>query len=279
MAVSVPRVRDRRDRSVGHLPDTPGFRRRHLLLAGLLAAHLPGLAVLAVVTGGAAHDVLVEAAVVLVAVTAGAFLEVSARLRTLALTAGLLWCSVVVGLLTAGVVAGAPHAALVGLLAAPNLGACWRTSPRATAHDGIGPQGAGASDRDHEPDGQRLVEVQEVYTGVWSAHRLVRPRTRLLRLPDQAPDGPSRSVEEVAAADGAPSAAPPAASADEQPAATGADEVGDEAAPETGTAAAAEASRRDPDLTREVLEALHLSTVEETSALDGREHATTGPRG
>lgn len=279
MAVSASRVRSRW--SAGHLPDTPGFRRRHRVLASMLALHLPALGALAVLTGGAVHDVLVEAAIVVLALAVGAFLDTSPRLRSLALTAGLLWCSVVVGLLTATVVWAVLHAATVGLLAAAHVGASWR-SPRSSLaaepergaeRDGAGPappvaDGHDGGRGDENADG--LVEVQEVYTGVWSAQHLVRPRTRLIHLPERPPEQ-SPTITPTAHEEHATTIVP-----DPAPEA-GADPVDQHGASASDIAAAEPAASRDPDLTREVLEALHLGSVEEVPTSDALERVTTGP--
>ena len=255
MTVEAPRFRGRW--SVGNGPDSPGFRRRQRLLAALLALHLPGIAALAVVTGREPQEVLVQGAVVVVAIAIGAFLDISPRLRALALTGGLLWCSAVVGMLTGTVVTGALHAAAFGLLAAAHLGASWR-SPRAAKVD----QAAAAASDETEgaatpptPADEGLVEVQEVYTGVWSAKHLVRPTTRLVRV---EPVAEPEVVADLSVDAGAPS-------------------VEDEPAAPAAVANDAPATGRDHDLTHEVLEALHLGTVEPTPpAAAEPEHATSG---
>lgn len=277
MAMSAPRARGRWSQT--HSPDTPGFRRRHRLLALLLALHLPGLGALAVATGGEAHDVLVEGAVVLLALALGAFLDLSPRLRSLAITAGLLWSSAVVGLLTGTLVGGVLHAATVGLLAAAHVGASWRHPSQ------LGASSAAASDApaddvpdrpdEHDDRSQEgLVEIQELYTGVWSAQRLVRPRTRLVRAPERAPDEavPAPAEEPAPAAAGRGEPAARADVAEDVDRAETTDREATPTAPEGAPAAS-----RDPDLTREVLEALHLGAVEETPVRDVREHVSTGP--
>lgn len=274
MAMSAPRARGRWSQT--HSPDTPGFRRRHRLLALLLALHLPGLGALAVMTGGEAHDVLVEGAVVLLALALGALLDLSPRLRSLAITAGLLWSSAVVGLLTGTLVGGVLHAATVGLLAAAHVGASWRHPSQLGAPSAASDAPDDVPDRDDEhddPSQEGLVEVQELYTGVWSAQRLVRPRTRLVRAPERAPDEavPAPAEEPALAAAGHREPAERTDVAEDAERA----EAGPEAAPITPEAAPA--ASRDPDLTREVLEALHLGAVEETPVREVREHVSTGP--
>lgn len=272
MTLEAPGVAGRR--TAGSPPDSSGFRRRHRLLAAVLALHLPGLAALAVATGHEPHEILVEAAVVVLAIAVGAFLEIAARLRALALTAGLLWCSAAVGLLVGTVISTALHAAVFGLLAAAHVGASWRP-PRAeqaeesavAALDELDGPPAPADDaaQPAASSTDRLVEVQDVYTGVWSAKRLVRPTTRLVRLEPAA--------EPAAVTDVAPRAAEPAEPA--EPEVTRVDDDRAEPAPAAG-ATDAPAPPRDHELTREVLEALHLGTVEPTPAARTQEHATSG---
>lgn len=284
MAVSASRVPSRW--STGHLPDTPGFRRRHRTLAVLLALHLPAIGALAVLTGGAPQDVLVEGAVVVLALAVGAFLDISPRLRSLALTAGLLWSSAVVGLVSATVIWGVLHAATIGLLAAAHVGASWR-APRtgaATAPAGdpavgaVGADEAAATAQAGRDDG--LVEVQEVYTGVWSAQRLVRPRTRLIRLSEeptaQTPASEPPTADARPEPHGGPVDAPKPDAGDDgsaTPAAQRAATVEPSAA--TALGASAPEAGRDPDLTREVLEALHLGAVEPTPGRDARERVSS----
>lgn len=269
MTLEAPGVVGRR--TAGSSPDSPGFRRRHRLLAVVLALHLPGLAALAVATGHEPHEILVQAAVVVLAIAVGAFLEIAPRLRALALTGGLLWCSAAVGLLVGTVISGALHAAAFGLLAAAHVGASWRP-PRAAqaeesavaALDELEEPRAAADDvaPPTAPSTEGLVEVQEVYTGVWSAKRLVRPTTRLVRL--------EPATEPAAVTDVAPEAEEPA-----EPEVTRIDDDPAESAPPAG-APDAPAPPRDHELTREVLEALHLGTVEPTPPARTQEHATSG---
>jgi hypothetical protein len=254
MTVEASRFRGRW--SVGSVPDAPGFRRRQRLLAALLALHLPGMAALAVVTGREPHEVLVQGAVVVVAIAVGAFLDISPRLRALALTGGLLWCSGVVGMLTGTVVTGALHAAAFGLLAAAHLGASWRSPRPAEVDEAAGAQlDEPAADTPAAAADEQLVEVQEVYTGVWSAKHLVRPTTRLVRIEPTATAEPEVVADLSVDAEVAPVEVEPAAVA-----------VANDAPP----------AARDHELTREVLEALHLGTVEPAPAASAPEHATSG---
>ena len=255
MTVEAPRFRGRW--SVGSVPDSPGFRRRQRLLAVLLALHLPGLAGVAVLTGGAPSELLVPGAVVVLAIAIGGFLDISPRLRALALTGGLLWCSAVVGMLLGTVVSGVLHAAAFGLLAAAHLGSSWR-SPRPAEVEEVAQaplDEPGAADAAPAPADEGLVEVQEVYSGVWSAKQLVRPTTRLVRLAPAVDPEPANHVDadaEPPAVDAEPAVAGPVA--DEAPAAGG-----------------------DHELTLEVLEALHLGAVEPTPDAPAPAHATSGP--
>jgi hypothetical protein len=271
-------------RAVGRLPEDPGFRRRHRVLAWLLAVHLPALAGLAVLTGRLPSEALVEGAVVVVALAVGAFPDLSPRLRALALTVGLLWCSVVVGLFTATLVWGLLHGGIVGLMAAAHLGSAWRARPssppeeeseehpdqvRIRLHDSDVEQSLEVGVAERTVD-EHLVEVREIYTGVWSAKHLVRPRTRLVRLPtpsvtaDADGDGyaaPADAMTVEANGSATPHAATP--STGEEAHATQADLVPIVSEP------------RDPNLTREVLEALHLGATEEP-AHTPREHVSSG---
>jgi hypothetical protein len=253
MTVEAPRFRGRW--SVGSVPDSPGFRRRQRLLAVLLALHLPGLAALAVLTGREPHEVLVQGAVVVLAIAVGAFLDTSPRLRALALTGGLLWCSAVVGMLMGTVVSGALHAAAFGLLAAAHLGASWRSPHPAQVEESADAPLAEPTPADVRPAeaDEGLVEVQEIYTGVWSAKHLVRPTTRLVRIEPESTVEPEVVTDVSIEAEAPPAEVEPAAPA---PATSDTPAIG-----------------RDHDLTREVLEALHLGTVESTPA-PAPEHAT-----
>ena len=255
MTVGAPRFCGRW--SVGNVPDAPGFRRRHRLLAAVLALHLPGLAALAVFVGREPIELLVPGAVVVLAIAVGAFLDISARLRALALTGGLLWCSGVVGMLLGTVVSGVLHAAAFGLLAAAHLGSSWRW-PRAAQVEGTSqapldePAAADAASASLD---EGLVEVQEVYCGVWSAKHLVRPTTRLVRR--------DLAVEAELMADVSAGAEAPPADA--------------EAAVPVPAVAAASTADGDHELTLEVLEALHRGAVEPMPAAPAPEHATSGP--
>jgi hypothetical protein len=252
MTVEAPRFRGRW--SVGSVPDSPGFRRRQRLLAVLLALHLPGLAALAVLTGREPHEVLVQGAVVVLAIAVGAFLDTSPRLRALALTGGLLWCSAVVGMLMGTVVSGALHAAAFGLLAAAHLGASWRSPHPAEVGEVADAPLAEPASAEAPPAraDEGLVEVQEIYTGVWSAKHLVRPTTRLVRIEPEVTVEPEVVTDVSVEAEAPPVGPAPARAASDTP-----------------------AGGRDHDLTREVLEALHLGTVESTPAA-APEHATSG---
>ena len=254
MTVEAPRFRGRW--SVGNVPDSPGFRRRQRLLAAVLALHLPGLAALAVFVGREPIELLVPGAVVVLAIAVGAFLDISPRLRALALTGGLLWCSVVVVMLLGTVVTGVLHAAAFGLLAAAHLGSSWR-SPRAAQVEGTSQaplDAPAAAEAAGAPLDEGLVEVQEVYSGVWSAKHLVRPTTRLVQ---REPAGEPEPVADVSAG----AEVPPA---DAEPAAP-------------VPAVVTEPTDGDHELTLEVLEALHLGAVEPTPDAPAPEHATSGP--
>ncbi len=272
--------RVRKSQPAQQVLENPGFRRRHRMLAWVLALHLPALAGLAVLTGGAPQDLLVEAAIVVLALTAGTLLDLSPRLRAAALTVGLLGCAVTTGLLTTTLVWGLLHGGIVGLLAAAHLGASWR-APRAYADpEDTGTDesadaskaypGTGEAHLGHPevamPQGQHelgvaadeveagYVEVREVYTGVWSAKHLVPHRTRLVRLPDPSPaegtaDPGSRETGGVAPGSDA---------------GTEVDDGDVASTPTAPTAPPVVAETRDPNLTREVLEALHLSATDET---------------
>ena len=255
MTLEAPRFRGRW--SVGNVPDSPGFRRRQRLLAVLLALHLPGLAALAVLTGREPHEVLVQGAVVVLAIAIGAFLDISPRLRALALTGGLLFCSAVVGMLMGTVVSGALHAAAFGLAAAAHLGASWRSPGPAEVGEVAGaPHGEPVPVEAPDSADEGLVEVQEVYTGVWSAKHLVRPTTRLVRVEPEPAVEPEMVTDVSVDADTSP--------------------VGDEPAAPTSAAGDAPAAGRDHELTREVLEALHLGAVDSTAPAPAPEHATSG---
>lgn len=240
----------------------PGFRHRHRWLSLLLALHLPALVSLALVAGHAVPGVLAAAAVVLLALTVAVVVETSSRVRVLGLVSGLVACSVAVGLLTSSLAWGLLHAAVSALLVAVHLGAAWRgtgtswtgggaagdhaeVAPGGDAGTAAVAPGGGAGTAavtPADPAGDAdVVEVRDVYTGVWSARRLVPPRTRLLRLPEAEAAGPQGpGPDDTADAD-----------------------VGDHPRPDAEPEAPAgrRHEERDPDLTREVLHALHVSAT------------------
>ena len=108
-------VRDRLPR--GNTLDDPTFRRRHRFLTGVLVAHVPALAALGAWRGHAAGPVALELLVPVACAVAGWLLP-KRRPASLAVTAGLVACSVVLVHLSGGRVEARFHAfVLIGLVA------------------------------------------------------------------------------------------------------------------------------------------------------------------
>lgn len=245
------------------------FRRRHPVLLTVLALHVPAVAVLAHGEGRSTVDLVAGGAVVLLGEVVLARLGVAARLRATALAVGLGWAALMVILLLGPGAASLVHTLVVGLAAVGHLVASWDVVPDAAAGAGPGrgtgdgtrggarPEEAGVvpgpdpAGSEESRDGR--VEVRDIYTGVWTARRLVPPRTQLVRLPDTPADhrDASRDGDRGRGSDaGDPGRGPDA------------EDRGSEG-PAEEDARPPEVEARDPELTREVLAALHAGALGE----------------